>query len=240
MRAGLLGLGAGLIVVLPAVAVLSGRLDDWLPTQKSSDRQAHAAVVARSVGQACETTTATVAMAAVASPVEQPVERAVNEKPLFLSRAQVAPVAKSEVREPLAVQVRSVSTVEAFPRQRARLGANQQMANARPENRASCSGAAMTSPKVPSPADEAAELLALGLRLMNEGDIAGARTPLSRAANLGNPDAMLALGETYDPNMLAALAARGVKSDVGTARLYYRSGGFGGLARAKLRLDALN
>ena len=77
--------------------------------------------------------------------------------------------------------------------------------------------------------------------MMKEGDIATARIPLTKAANMGSAEAMFVLGETYDPNMLAALGApRDIKSDASTARLFYGRAAAAGLTKAKLRLEALN
>jgi hypothetical protein len=137
--------------------------------------------------------------------------------------AAVEPERSAATPAPVPI-ARSIGTIEAFPAARA---------------------AVATPPVAPAPParsspDEAAGLLLLGQTLVKEGDIAGAREPLARAANLGSPEAMVALGETFDPNMLAAWGARNVKADASTARLFYTRAAAAGSARARTRLDALN
>jgi curved DNA-binding protein CbpA len=65
-------------------------------------------------------------------------------------------------------------------------------------------------------------LLARSWKLMSVGDVEAARTLLERAAKSRDPRAALALGSTYDPNMLAILEARGVEPDAFLARIWYR------------------
>jgi len=90
------------------------------------------------------------------------------------------------------------------------------------------------------PVAETARLLSEGERLIRQGDISGARAPLSKAAAAGSPHAMLALGETFDPNMLAAWGApHAIKPDVVTARLFYGRALNGGLEAARKRLELL-
>ncbi len=235
LRAGLVGLGAGLMVVLPAVAVLTGRLDGWMPSRTGQEQVAMAAASSRAAP------TATVA---ADQPVEgraQPLERSKTETAPFMTRAQAPALARVESVDP-AVTVRSVGSVGAFP-----------LAAQRPEVADPPIMAAITLPVTPrsaetfaspprpaTPVNDAGDLLTAGLRLVKDGDIAGARGPLAKAAALGHADAMLALGETYDPNMLAAWAARDVKPDVSAARLHYGQAVAAGSTRAKNRLDALN
>ncbi len=232
MRSGLLGLGAGLIVVLPAVAVMSGRLDTVLPSWKSTaaERAPRLYEVPMTPPKVASVQPARV-QAATIEPPRAPAASAVRVESVATVRhtfaSEVPP--KSETTETPAVAARSVGTVEAFP----------------PSSGVSSSAPAPSRivAAVPPPApvaDEAMDLLALGQRLLEVGDIAGARTPLARAANLGNSAAMLALGETFDPNMLAAWGALDVKSDPSTARLFYGRAAGAGQARAKMRLEALN
>jgi hypothetical protein len=65
-------------------------------------------------------------------------------------------------------------------------------------------------------------LLSRSWKLMAGGDVEAARTVLERAAKSGDPRAALALGATYDPNMLQILEARGVEPDALLARIWYR------------------
>lgn len=71
------------------------------------------------------------------------------------------------------------------------------------------------------------------------GDVAAARDVLSRAVALGDAEATLSLAETFDPNMLAAWNARGIKPEVGTARTLYQKALSLGVSKARQRLDAL-
>jgi len=245
LKAGLMGLGAGLIVVLPALAVFSGRFDQWLPVTKPALPTIEATAV--------ETRTPTALMvtaAAEETSAEQPVRPATVElTPKVHEVAEPAPV--TATREPIGVQVRSVVTVGAFPpaiaplapTETARLPERAEPLPALPPSRTDVAVRTIEVPPPPpvvSPVDEAAGLLAAGQQLVKAGDVMGARTPLARAANLGNAEAMLALGETFDPNMLAAWAVRDVKSDVSSARLFYTRAVAAGLGRARARLDALN
>jgi hypothetical protein len=221
LKAGLLGLGAGLMVVLPAAAVFSGKLDDWLPSRKPlevADRAPRLYEVPITPPR-MPAGHAITAAAAVPPAESVPVIVPRIETVPSVRQVPVLPVPAEPAEPPAA---RSVETVEAFP----------------PAATATMPKAAIAS--VAPARDEAADLLALGQRLVQDGDIAGARTPLMRAANLGNAEALLALGETFDPNMLAAWGALDVKSDASAARLYYGRAMASGSPRAKARLEALN
>lgn len=75
--------------------------------------------------------------------------------------------------------------------------------------------------------------------MIARGDITGARVLLGQAVEAGEPAAMLALAETYDPNMLAAWGARGQAADVGAAKQLYSRALSAGEPRARQRLQAL-
>ncbi len=75
--------------------------------------------------------------------------------------------------------------------------------------------------------------------LIGQGDIAGARERIQAADPDANPPALLALAETFDPNMLAAWAVKGVHADVDRARLLYQRALSSGVAKARQRLEAL-
>ncbi len=93
----------------------------------------------------------------------------------------------------------------------------------------------------PPAANEAARrLCAQGLVALAEGDIAGARAYLQRAAEAGDARALLALGETYDPVTLARIGALGIRGDAARARDYYSQALAAGLADARERMAALN
>jgi hypothetical protein len=84
---------------------------------------------------------------------------------------------------------------------------------------------------------EVATLLARGRSLLSNGDVAGARVLLRRAAEHNDPQAALALGESYDPAVLKHLGVLKFNGDVALAREWYRraaelgSGAAGGPGR---------
>jgi hypothetical protein len=92
----------------------------------------------------------------------------------------------------------------------------------------------------PAQADaETVRLLARASLLLEQGNIAGARNMLDRAAESGNPEAVFALAETYDPGVLAARQTFGTQSDATKARELYAKALAGGVGEARARLDAL-
>jgi len=86
---------------------------------------------------------------------------------------------------------------------------------------------------------EAKELLARADRLLENGDIVGARAIYQRAAELGDGSAALALGATYDPNRLWSLGALGLVGNKERARQWYLRASELGHREAKARLTAL-
>jgi curved DNA-binding protein CbpA len=69
---------------------------------------------------------------------------------------------------------------------------------------------------------EVAALLARGRSLLSNGDVAGARVLLRKAAEHNDPQAALALGESYDPVMLKHLGVIKFNGDVAVAQKWYR------------------
>ena len=82
-------------------------------------------------------------------------------------------------------------------------------------------------------------LLKQGEQLIAAGDVATARTVLQRAADAGDANAAMALGATYDPNMLARLGVVGVSAEVDKARSWYQKAEALGSPDARRRLDLL-
>jgi hypothetical protein len=79
------------------------------------------------------------------------------------------------------------------------------------------------TPKVrPVPAAEVEQLIARSGTLISQGNIAGARLVLERAATGRSGEAFLRLAQTYDPVALAQWGAFGVKADPDKARDLYR------------------
>jgi hypothetical protein len=68
-------------------------------------------------------------------------------------------------------------------------------------------------------------LMKQGEQLIAAGDVATARTVLRRAADAGHANAAIALGATYDPNVLARLGVVGVSAEVEKARNWYQGRG---------------
>ena len=71
------------------------------------------------------------------------------------------------------------------------------------------------------------------------GDMDGARVMLARLASQGNSDAIFALAETFDPNVLAAWGTQGEEADSEKARMFYSMALAQGVDRAATRLQAL-
>jgi len=86
---------------------------------------------------------------------------------------------------------------------------------------------------------EAAQICARGLIALARGDIAAARLWLARAADAGDPRALVALGDSYNPAMLTRLGVLGAPGDAAVARSYYNRGVAAGLNGAKERLASL-
>jgi TPR repeat protein len=72
------------------------------------------------------------------------------------------------------------------------------------------------------------------------GDVAGARVYLRRAAEHNDPQAALALGETYDPAVLRHLGVSKFNADVALAREWFSRAADLGSAAAVSRLDQLS
>lgn len=85
----------------------------------------------------------------------------------------------------------------------------------------------------------AKEALARAERLLQKGDIVGARTVYQRAAEQGDGLAALALGATYDPNRLWSLGALGLVGNRERARQWYQRANELGNSEAKARISAL-
>jgi TPR repeat protein len=87
--------------------------------------------------------------------------------------------------------------------------------------------------------DEIANLLKRGQELATQGDLAGARLLLRRAAEAGDAQAMQALGATYDSTVLTKLNVIGVAPDNARARAWYERAAAAGAPEAGRRLEQL-
>jgi hypothetical protein len=97
----------------------------------------------------------------------------------------------------------------------------------------------VVKPAVVLDENEINTLIRLGKNLLNDGDFAAARVLFERAANAGSAEAALALGSTYDPNVIKRLGAIMVKPDIENARKWYQLAAARGLAAASLQLANL-
>ena len=132
---------------------------------------------------------------------------------------------------PLQVQQRAVSTTIVLPK----------------EAPAIVSAAAVPQTNEPAldlPTEPAkpswTEVIAEGKERILAGDIIGGRKILAPAVEAEEPDAIMSMAETYDPNMLAAWGVRDVAADVTRARELYERAVRAGVRPAEARLNALN
>ena len=103
-------------------------------------------------------------------------------------------------------------------------------------------GPALPTPKattLDSESEEAATLVKRGQQLAAAGDIAAARLVLRHVAEAHNARAALALGATYDPNVLKTLGIHGIAPDIPAARSWYEKAKEYGSAEALQRLEKL-
>ena len=88
-------------------------------------------------------------------------------------------------------------------------------------------------------AAEITEFLARGDILFSTGDLAAARRFYQRAADAGDAQAAVRLGETFDPIFLEHAHLRGVRGDAETALSWYRRARDLGAAEAEVLLNSL-
>lgn len=84
-----------------------------------------------------------------------------------------------------------------------------------------------------------AELIAHGQKMIDLGQIAGARSYFKRAAEAGSADAAYALGMTYEPSFLDRVGVQGMRADPAEARAWYERAQELGSQAAKQRLEEL-
>jgi hypothetical protein len=82
-------------------------------------------------------------------------------------------------------------------------------------------------------------LMKQGEQFIAAGDVVTARIVFQRAAEAGNANAAIALGTTYDPNVLAKPGVVGVSADSEKARSWYQKAENLGSPDARGRLDVL-
>jgi hypothetical protein len=87
--------------------------------------------------------------------------------------------------------------------------------------------------------EEIAALYKRGEQLIQQGDIAAARLMFLRAAEVGDARSALALGASYDPDVLRKLGVLGVAADAAMAREWYSKASSYGSREAAQRIDLL-
>ncbi len=100
--------------------------------------------------------------------------------------------------------------------------------------------AAPAEVETPPPKPSWTDAIGEGKERIQAGDILGGREVLLPAVAANEPEAIMALAETYDPNMLAAWGVRDVESDVEQARRLYERAVREGVEAARTRLQGLN
>ena len=88
-------------------------------------------------------------------------------------------------------------------------------------------------------AQEIALLLERGRALFEAGDVAAARLFFRRAANAGDAAAAVAMGATYDPDVLAKRFIRGIEPDAQEARAWYEKARALGSPEGPRRIEML-
>jgi hypothetical protein len=87
---------------------------------------------------------------------------------------------------------------------------------------------------------EVTALIARGDQLLGTGDVVSARLFYERAADVGNGEAALKLGKTFDPTFLSFGRLSGVRGDPGAAIPWYRRARDLGQAEAEIHLKRLD
>jgi hypothetical protein len=119
-------------------------------------------------------------------------------------------------------------------------------ASASPDIPSPATAPTVVAPPAPTPPSEprastaeTAALLARGDSLFGVGDVSSARLFYERAADAGNGDAALRLGETYDPVFLERAKLPAVRGDRGAAVFWYRRARELGVAEAEILLKGI-
>jgi TPR repeat protein len=98
--------------------------------------------------------------------------------------------------------------------------------------------APLESNNKPSPADSAT-LMSNGDKLLDVGDFTAARAFFTRARELGNREASLRLGKTYDPVVFRDRNVQGLKPDPTMALKYYLEARTAGIEDADTAINGL-
>ncbi len=93
--------------------------------------------------------------------------------------------------------------------------------------------------KVSSDPQKSQQFIRDGNRLMRDGDVVSARKLYDEAAALGDPDALLAMGRSYDPSYFEQLQVKTGKPDPAQAFDWYMKALDNGVDTAKVKIDTL-
>ena len=88
-------------------------------------------------------------------------------------------------------------------------------------------------------AAELALMVERGRTLFDAGDLAAARLFFRRAANAGDAAAALAMGATYDPDVLSKRFIRGIEPDASEAQMWYEKARDLGSPEGPRRIETL-
>ncbi|HJZ16815.1 MAG TPA: hypothetical protein VJ251_15335, partial [Stellaceae bacterium] len=117
--------------------------------------------------------------------------------------------------------------------------ASSDVATAEPATTGSTSAPAIPPADATLSAAEISVLLARGDKSLSSGDVASARLYYGRAANAGDGQAALRLGETFDPVFLEHAHLRSARGDLAAALSWYRRARDMGAAEAAVLLNSL-
>lgn len=231
MGAALLGLVAGLIIVVPTVLWLSG----WFDPSKGKFVPGGQTASASAETKTAEVRTMKVQVHTLEKPPEAAAQFVTGSLeprlvPDTTQQSDQTPAAATAARlvEATVVdaKVAEARTADARVAELKEAGARAVEANAAAKKLAEAR--AVTD-----------DLLAQARRRIDNGDVTGAREVLVAADDGAQGPVTFALAETYDPNMLAAWGSRGVAADVTKARALYRKALSLGVDHAQNRLEAL-
>jgi hypothetical protein len=149
---------------------------------------------------------------------------------------------------PGSIAPREVPRVETSPEVTADAGAAEPNrppeASALPSDPAPNTGSISSAPppttaKPATNPQEIALLVERGRALFEAGDVAAARLFFRRAANAGDAAAAVAMGATYDPDVLAKRFIRGIEPDAQEARIWYEKARALGSPEGPRRIEML-
>jgi hypothetical protein len=178
----------------------------------------------------------------VATPVPAPVAPASPSPPAEATPLRAAgPDVAAPERIAAAAQVQASPTLELPAETVASIKGERVRATQEPSRAIEVAGLTMPNPDTARPpsATDVATLMGRARDRIRQGDIAGARRLLERAALSESSDALFALAETYDSAALARWGVIGTKPDNAMARSLYERAASQGVSAARERLLAL-